>query len=84
MTNICVTKPSRVKQEGHGYMWGEEKMRTLCVCVCGGGGLKERDCLENLNGRIISEFYLKKWGGRTWIGFIWLKTGTSSRLLGMQ
>ena len=42
MTNICVTKPSRVKQEGHGYMWGEEKMRTLCVCVCGGGTERKR------------------------------------------
>jgi len=80
MTNICVSKPSRVKQEGRGYIWGRRK-NTYSVCV---GKPKERDCLENLKGRIISKFYLKKRGGRTWIGFIWLKTGTSSRMLGMQ
>jgi hypothetical protein len=80
MTNIYVTIPSRVKQEGHGYIWGSRK-NAHSACV---GKPKERDCLENLNGRIISKFYLKKWGGRTWIGFIWLKTWTSNRMLGMQ
>jgi len=58
MTNICVTKPSRVKQEGHGYIWGRRK-NAYVVCVA---KLKERDCLENQNMRIISEFYLKKMG----------------------
>jgi hypothetical protein len=58
-----------------------EKENAYIICV---RKLKERDCLENLNGRIISKFYFKKWGGRTWIGFIWLRTETSSMMLGMQ
>jgi hypothetical protein len=39
------------------------------------GNLKERAHLEDVGtGRwIILEGILKKWGGRTWIGFLWLR-----------
>jgi hypothetical protein len=39
-----------------------------------------RNHLENLDvdGRIISEWVLGKYGGKMWTGFIWLRIGTSS------
>ena len=30
--------------------------------------------------RIMLNWILRKWDGRGWIGFIWLKTGTNDRL----
>jgi hypothetical protein len=27
--------------------------------------------------KIILKWILKEWGGRMWVGFIWLRTGTS-------
>jgi hypothetical protein len=59
-----VTKPSRVKQEGHGYIWREEK----CIqCLC--GETERKRLLGNLNGRIISKFIFKKmgWEDMDWI-----------------
>jgi hypothetical protein len=46
--------------------------------------LKERDCLGNLNGRLILKFMFKNWDERTWIGFIWLRKGATGRLLCTQ
>jgi hypothetical protein len=46
--------------------------------------LKGKDRLEDAHGRdgrIILEWILEKQGGKLWIGFIWLKIGTSGRLL---
>jgi hypothetical protein len=39
------------------------------------GNLKERDHLEDVGvgRRIILKVILKKWDGRTWIGFLWLR-----------
>jgi hypothetical protein len=31
--------------------------------------------------KIILEWIFKKWGLRMWIGFIWIRIGTSGRLL---
>jgi hypothetical protein len=47
------------------------------------GNLKGRDHLEDLgiDGRIILEWILWKWGERVWIGFIWLRIETGGRLL---
>jgi hypothetical protein len=44
---------------------------------------KGRDHSEDLDvdGKIIFEWILGKWGGKIWIDCIWLRTGTSSRLL---
>ena len=47
------------------------------------GSLRERDQVEDLciDGRVISIQILKKYDGRTWTGLIWLRKGTSGRLL---
>jgi hypothetical protein len=38
--------------------------------------------LEDLvDGRIILEWILKKWGEKVWTGFIWLRMGSSGELL---
>jgi hypothetical protein len=34
-----------------------------------------------VNGRIILEWILRKYGGKMWIGCIWLRRGTSDGLL---
>jgi hypothetical protein len=41
--------------------------------------LTERDFLEDvgMNGKIILEWILGKYDGEIWIGFIWLRIGTS-------
>jgi hypothetical protein len=45
--------------------------------------LKETDHSEDLgvDGRIILECFLEKWGGKLWIGYIWLMIGTSGGFL---
>jgi len=45
--------------------------------------LKGRDQLEDLaiDGRIILEWILGKHSGKVWTGYIWLRIGTSGRLL---
>jgi hypothetical protein len=47
------------------------------------GKLREREQVKGLgiDGRVILIQILKKYDGRTWAGLIWLKTGTSGRLL---
>lgn len=45
------------------------------------GNLKKRNCLEDVDGRIISKWILQKQTERMWTRFIWLWTGTCSRLL---
>jgi hypothetical protein len=46
------------------------------------GILERRDHLEDLgvDGRIILEWIIGKFGGSVWIGFIWLGTGISGGL----
>jgi hypothetical protein len=45
--------------------------------------LKGRADLEDLgvDGMIILEWILGKWGGRVWAGFIWPRIGTNDGLL---
>jgi len=69
----------KIKQNevgGASCLRGEKKMCTGFPW----GNLKEKDCLESMHidGRIILKWTLKK---RGWIGFIWLKIGTSDKLL---
>jgi hypothetical protein len=47
------------------------------------GDLREGDHLEDLDvdGRIILQLIFKKWTGRAWTGFIWLRIGTGGGLL---
>jgi hypothetical protein len=45
--------------------------------------LKERDHLEELgiDVKVILEWILGKWGGKMWIGFIWLRIRKQWRAL---
>jgi hypothetical protein len=45
--------------------------------------LKGRDQLQNLgiDGNIILEWILGRYGGKVWTGFIWLMIGTSGGVL---
>jgi hypothetical protein len=45
--------------------------------------LKGKDHSEDLDidGKIISEWILGKYGGMVWTGFIWLRIGTSGGIL---
>jgi hypothetical protein len=45
--------------------------------------MKEEDHVEDLEVdlKILLKCILKKWGGRVWTGFIWLRIGTSGELL---
>jgi hypothetical protein len=42
------------------------------------------EALHRKEGRIITEWILEKQGMKVWIGFIWLRIGTSGRLLWTQ
>jgi hypothetical protein len=59
---------------GHVARMGE--MRSAYKMLV--GNLKGRNHSEDLgvDGRIILELTLGKYGGKTWIIFIWLKIGT--------
>jgi hypothetical protein len=35
----------------------------------------------NINGRIILEWIFRKWGGKVWTGYIWLRIETIGGLL---
>jgi hypothetical protein len=44
---------------------------------------KGRDILEDyayIIGKSVLEWFLEKQSGKLWIGFIWLRIGTSGRL----
>jgi len=45
--------------------------------------LKRRDHLEDLgvDGKVILEWILGKYGGKVWTGFVWFNAGTSDGLL---
>jgi hypothetical protein len=46
------------------------------------GSLKGRDRQEDLgvDGRIVLKWILGKYGWRVWIGFVWLRIGTSGKI----
>jgi hypothetical protein len=45
--------------------------------------LKERDHLEDqdIYGRMVSEWFLRRLAGVVWSGFSWLRIGTGGRFL---
>jgi hypothetical protein len=53
----------------HAKLWSEN--------LKGGVHLK----VVGIDGRIILEFILEELGGKVWASSIWLRTGTSGRLL---
>jgi len=59
--------------------WSDEK----CIQYFGWKKVKGRVHLEDLgvDGRIILEWILGKFGGRVWTEFIWLWIGTSGGLM---
>jgi len=48
--------------------------------VLGGGDLREREHLEDagIDGRIILKWIFRKWNGRAWTPFIWLRMETGA------
>jgi len=51
--------------------------------MSGRRNLKERDHLQGLgiDGKVIVEWILWKEGGKVWTGCVYLRTGTSGRIL---
>jgi len=45
--------------------------------------IRRRDCSENhgVDGKTLSEWIVGKKVGKVWIGFIWLRVGTSGGFL---
>jgi hypothetical protein len=70
---------SDLKLAGHVARTGESRgaYRVLVGKPEGRSHLKCR----GVDGRIILKWILEKWGRKTRIGLIWLKTGTSGGLL---
>ena len=49
------------------------------MCVLGfRGDLKDKDCLEEVDWRIMLKWILKKLDGMTWTGSVWLRMGKSA------
>jgi hypothetical protein len=71
-----------MRREGHVARIGE--MRNAYNILV--KNLQERDHLENkdVDRRIILEKILRKYGGKLWTGFMWLRLATSGGALGTR
>jgi hypothetical protein len=76
---ISVMKSRRMRWVGHVARM-EEMRNVYCVLV---GNPEEKDNLEGtgVDERIILKWILKKYDGRVWTGFIWLRIRAGSGLL---
>jgi hypothetical protein len=74
-----VIKQARMKWVVRVTRTGERRSAYMILV----GKPEERDHLEDLcvDGRIILKRILKKWDGRIWTGFIWLRIETGRGLL---
>ena len=62
-----------VRWAGHAEM---KNTQRIAVLFCKPEGKK--DIYDGV--RMILNWILRKWGGRRWTGFVWLKTGTNGSL----
>jgi hypothetical protein len=61
--------------------WGGD---VRCIQACGGGNLRDKDHLEDLDideRTIFKKYNFHKWDRRAWTGLVWLRTGTGGGLL---
>jgi len=75
LVNTRIIRAMKLKKIRNGrsmwHVWGRTKMHTGLCWV----NLKEGDHLEDLrvDGRVILKLILKKYDGRAWTGFNWLR-----------
>jgi hypothetical protein len=69
----------RRRKAGHMALWGKREIHTEFWL----GNPKESDHLKDLDIKraIILKLMLKKWDGRVWTVFIWIRVRTNGRLL---
>jgi hypothetical protein len=74
-----MVKSRRMRWAGHVACMGKREMYTKFLSE----NQKGRNHLEDLvvAGKIVLEWILGKRSGKVWTGFIWLRKGTSARLL---
>jgi hypothetical protein len=76
----------------HGIIFQKNEMGGSCstyrgekryIQGFGRGTLRERDHLDGqeVDGRIILKWFIRKWGGGHWTGCVWLRIGTGGGLL---
>jgi len=77
---LGVNKSRRLRWAGH--VVNMEEMRNIYKILI--GKPEGKNHLEDLDidGRIIFEWILEKWGGSCGFGLIWLMIGNTGRLLG--
>jgi hypothetical protein len=56
-------------------------MRSAYKTVVGEAEVKTLSEDKGVDGRIILQWIIEKYGGNLWIGFIWFRIGTSGGLL---
>ena len=76
---ILVIIPRMVRWYEHVAYIGHK--RNACRILVGKGEGKKPLGRSGVGGRMILKWILKEYFGRVWIGFIWLRIGTSGRML---
>jgi len=58
-----------------------DEVRNVYKVLVGKPEMKRLLGSSGIDGRIILKYILEKQGVRSWTGFVWLRIGTSDRLL---